>query len=246
MSMKLIMYSSTAVIQSNATGRPIGLSGIVSECRQNNPVNDITGALYYRDGRYLQIMEGDAQKVDQLMRNIMNDTRHQHCIVQIDTEIKKRVFPKWQCQLNIVVARDLYLRQFLVNYAYMLRKMNRAQKMAFQHFFKEGKSQAKNDVVSGVSNVFGDEMIRLTPINSSNSDLPPFMSELCQFLAKEAFTVEQLVQNFGEDKRDDVLLSLKSLNNRGLLSFGENPNPGNKVITNTPIVSSVEANISSD
>ena len=136
-SMKLVMYTSSAVAQSNTTGTPADLSSIVSECRKNNPIHGITGALYYRDRRYLQIIEGDSRKVDHLMGNILNDSRHQQCIIQIDTEVKKRVFPKWQCQLNMRVERDIYLRQFLVSYADHLQKMNKQQKEASNHFFKK-------------------------------------------------------------------------------------------------------------
>jgi len=87
--MKLIMYSSIATAKPHATGMPSGLSSIVSECRQNNPVYDISGALYYSHGRYLQIIEGESVKIDDLMDNILKDQRHEQCLIQVDTKIKK-------------------------------------------------------------------------------------------------------------------------------------------------------------
>ena len=177
--MKLVMCTSSAVTQSNKTGTPADLSSIVSECRKNNPINDITGALYYRDRRYLQIIEGDSRKVDHLMGNILNDFRHQQCIIQIDTEIKKRVFPKWQCQLNMIVERDIYLRQFLVSHIDLLRKMNQQQKEAFSHFFKKKTPRYSDKPKAKLVNVFGNELIHLTAKDLAESDFSPFVMKLC-------------------------------------------------------------------
>jgi len=76
--MKLVMYTSIATTRTS-TSVATGLCPIVKVCRKNNPVYGITGALYYRYGRYLQIIEGESKKIDNLMANILKDTRHKDC-----------------------------------------------------------------------------------------------------------------------------------------------------------------------
>jgi len=209
--MKLIMYASTAVIEPNVTGTPTGLSSIVSECRKNNPIYEITGALYYRHRKYLQIVEGESGRIDHLMSNILNDSRHKQCIIQIDVEVKKRVFPKWQCQLNMVVERDIYLRQFLVSYADQLREMNQQQKEAFSHFFKKKTPRDSNKPKAKLVNVFGNELIQLTGRDLPKSDFSPFVMQLCDSLALKPYSVDQLIDMYGESKRDQVPQVIYSL-----------------------------------
>jgi len=117
MDMKIIMYTSVATEQPRGLGMPSGLSSVVIECRKNNPVYDISGALYHRLGRYLQIIEGESTNIDRLMTNILTDPRHEQCQIQLETTIKNRVFPKWQCQLSMAINRDLYFKKFLTQYS---------------------------------------------------------------------------------------------------------------------------------
>jgi len=177
--MKLIMYASTAVTERNVAGTPTGLLSIVSECRKNNPIYGITGALYYRHRKYLQIIEGESRKIDHLMSKILSDSRHKQCIIQIDTEVKKRVFPKWQCQLNMIVERDIYLRQFLVSYSDHLQKMNKQQKEAFNHFFKKETPRYSDKPKAKLVNVFGNELIQLATRDLPKSDYSPFIMKMC-------------------------------------------------------------------
>lgn len=221
MSMKLMMYTSVAVIQQNATGTPVGLSSVVSMCRKNNPIYDVTGALYYRDGRYLQIVEGQSDRVDRLMKNVLNDERHKECIVQLNMGIKKRIFPKWQCQLNISLARDLYLRQFLVNYKTELKRMNDKEKAAFNFFFTQKPSEYSGETAVESVNVFGNEMIHITTQDILDRGFSPLMTQLCDLLINQPHSVRQLLEKVGEGRREQVLTSLKNLNNHGYLLFSD-------------------------
>jgi len=220
MNLKLVMYTSIA------TGGSSGLSSIVSECRKNNPVHNISGALYFSHRRFLQIIEGRAERIDTLMSNILKDSRHEQCLIQLDIEIKRLTFPSWRCQLNMVVSRDQYLQDFLRRYSAELNAMNAEQKAAFNHFLRKP-TRKPNDNIETPSesppkplNVYGRQEIYLKSLpDSAVTDTSLFMNKLCKSLLNQSLSVEQLVREYGEDKRNDVLISLNHLNGKGLLEF---------------------------
>jgi len=224
--MKLVMYASVAAFHSNSAGTPLGLSSIVSECQKNNPRNAISGALYFSHGRYLQIIEGESVKIDQLMNNILNDKRHEQCLIQFETKIKRRTFPNWQCQLSMIVSRDPYLRLFLIRYADSLNAMDADAKAAFNHFFKK-RTLKRNKEISYTPaptyvslDVYGSEIMHLISLpDSSITDSNPLMMRLCDLLVKQPRSVEQLIKEYGEEQRNEILILLKKLNSQGLLQF---------------------------
>jgi hypothetical protein len=56
---------------------------------------NITGLLLYGDGKFMQVLEGEADSVDALMQNIKADTRHREINVLVRGPIKKRDFNEW-------------------------------------------------------------------------------------------------------------------------------------------------------
>jgi len=219
MGMKLIMYSSTAVIQSKLSV-PTGLSPIVNLCRKNNPIHSIGGALYYRYGRYLHIIEGETKKIDQLMSNILKDSRHKNCLITLETKISQRIYPHWQCQLNMVVKRDIYLRKFLAQYSNQLKSMDYEMAVGFNHFFKKDFSIPISPAMTMPSDVFGSNVLSLDSLpDVTSTGATLLMMNLCRLLIKHPCSVDQLVNEYGEDKRCDILVALKSLNSQGLLQF---------------------------
>jgi len=223
------MFTSVASEQPISAGVPAGLSSIVSECRQKNPRNGISGALYYRLGRYLQIIEGKTATVDHLMSKIINDSRHKECVIQLDIPIRYKSFPRWQCQLSLALERDPYLRQFLDQYDSQLKAMDTESKILFNHFFKKMIKQDGNDSNSGLLanknqekqvNVFGCEAMSLNKYpNLSGPKFTPFMQKICHTLDLNSYSFEQLVIKYGKDKHDEILILLKKLNRQGLLQF---------------------------
>jgi len=131
------MYSSTAVVKPGSAGMPAGLSSLVEHCKKQNRIHDVSGALYYSHGRYLQIIEGEDKVVDRLMVNILKDSRHEDCLIQIDTKIKERSFPIWQCKLVMVIPTDVHLRTFIARHSEKLKAMSSDSRIAFNHFFKK-------------------------------------------------------------------------------------------------------------
>lgn len=224
MEMKLIMYSSTALTQSDSFGLPSALSAIVKTCQDKNSTYGISGAFYYAHGRYLQIIEGERNAVDNLMANILKDDRHENCLIQLDIVIKNRVFPRWQCQLALIPSRDSYLRKFLTDYSQQLDAMSPASKAALKLLFKKPTPRQKTSIASLNTHcsldVFGSEVISLTELPDFNKlSLSPLMVNLCRLLVRQPHSVEQLVSEYGVGKRDEILTLLRDLNHEGLLEF---------------------------
>jgi len=91
--MHLIVYTSEFNLDNSKAD--ITLSNISSKAKDNNPETGITGLLFYHNQRFLQIIEGEKQSLEDLMSIIAKDKRHRNIERLIDQPIKKRGFNKW-------------------------------------------------------------------------------------------------------------------------------------------------------
>ncbi len=86
-----LIYASTAVHpQSEAD-----LIHILKNARDKNLQHAVTGMLIYRDGIFLQVIEGAFEDVDLIWQVIQDDKRHTNILVVLEQEIKARDFPEW-------------------------------------------------------------------------------------------------------------------------------------------------------
>jgi hypothetical protein len=87
------------VIYSSQATNPMSLSDleeILVDARAGNEKRNITGALLYVDGVFLQILEGDKDTVLNLIRSIKLDSRHSLLKVFHEAEIDARTFAGWR------------------------------------------------------------------------------------------------------------------------------------------------------
>ena len=68
---------------------------ILSVARSFNKENDITGCLLYHKGQFLQLLEGDFEKLNELYGRIRDDKRHENVITLHMKEIDERIFDDW-------------------------------------------------------------------------------------------------------------------------------------------------------
>ena len=73
--------------------------------RKSNEQNDITGMLLYKEGYFLQLLEGD-ERVDALYNNIEKDSRHSQVKIVLEGEYDKRVFDMWTMAYKSVDSID--------------------------------------------------------------------------------------------------------------------------------------------
>ncbi|MBC6613033.1 BLUF domain-containing protein [Hymenobacter sp. BT507] len=86
-----LIYMSTAV-------QPLSdaeLSTLLHQARLRNEHDNITGALVYGDGRFMQIIEGDKAALDDLYARLLSDKRHVGLVKLADKEVAARSFAGW-------------------------------------------------------------------------------------------------------------------------------------------------------
>jgi hypothetical protein len=69
---------------------------ILRVARRNNERVNVTGMLLYREGNFLQVLEGPASAVDHIVAKIKRDPRHHGVIVISRRNITERHFSDWR------------------------------------------------------------------------------------------------------------------------------------------------------
>ncbi|MGI8650719.1 MAG: BLUF domain-containing protein [Rubrobacter sp.] len=82
---------------SSATGTFLkeDLALLLAQCRENNSALGITGMLLYKDGNFMQVLEGEEEAVRKLYAKIESDPRHKGTIVFQQGYAEERQFPNW-------------------------------------------------------------------------------------------------------------------------------------------------------
>jgi hypothetical protein len=68
---------------------------LLTKSRIKNSTRGITGMLLYKDGNFMQMLEGEENAVRQLFETICNDPRHHDSIVLIEQPTETAYFPDW-------------------------------------------------------------------------------------------------------------------------------------------------------
>ncbi|OII11687.1 hypothetical protein BIU97_07410 [Curtobacterium sp. MCBA15_009] len=71
------------------------LAALLTQSRRANAENDITGVLLFRNGYFLQLLEGPDQAVRDKMATIKHDDRHTKVSVLVEELVEERQFPEW-------------------------------------------------------------------------------------------------------------------------------------------------------
>jgi len=69
---------------------------ILNASRVANEKREVTGLLLYKDGNFMQVLEGEAEVVDALHDKISKDPRHSGIITLHRASIEERTFGNWQ------------------------------------------------------------------------------------------------------------------------------------------------------
>lgn len=71
------------------------LDALLESCRRHNVAHGVTGMLLYRDGDFLQALEGEADAVRETFARIERDPRHAGTLVLDESPIEEREFGSW-------------------------------------------------------------------------------------------------------------------------------------------------------
>ena len=86
-----LIYVSTAVVPMTDHD----LAQLLEQCRSRNEQNRITGMLLYKNGHFMQVLEGEEASVREIFRDIVKDKRHKSIDVLRAEFIQHRDFPDW-------------------------------------------------------------------------------------------------------------------------------------------------------
>ena len=89
--MYTLTYESVATDKINSAA----MEELLEKARANNQRDAITGCLIYYKGRFVQLLEGNKVRIEELYRKIKMDPRHKNVTLFSDDEISKRTFPNW-------------------------------------------------------------------------------------------------------------------------------------------------------
>lgn len=74
---------------------PTALTSILTTSSRNNACSDVTGALLYCGGMFLQVLEGPAGEVAKVLQRVSSDRRHKNLQIILDESIANRSFAHW-------------------------------------------------------------------------------------------------------------------------------------------------------
>lgn len=73
------------------------LNKLLIQARASNQATGISGVLLHHDGLFLQLMEGEPEAIDTLLKKIMADRRHEGVLILLDSlRDRPRMFPEWK------------------------------------------------------------------------------------------------------------------------------------------------------
>lgn len=90
------------------------IGAILESAVRHNQQDDITGMLLYREGNFLQVLEGERAQVEATYQRISQDRRHHNLMMLTEEEVPHRHFANWSMGYRQLAAEDV--RKF-PNYA---------------------------------------------------------------------------------------------------------------------------------
>ncbi|MGD0268073.1 MAG: BLUF domain-containing protein [Candidatus Sulfotelmatobacter sp.] len=122
---------------------------LLEKSRQSNAALGMTGMLLYKDGNFLQVLEGETEKVLALYEKIRQDERHRSLTILSREAISHRDFPDWSMGFRDLRSPDTVRRPDFSHFvdtsltaADLSADPGRARKLLM--FFKEDKASVKS------------------------------------------------------------------------------------------------------
>jgi len=138
-----IVYTSRVTLPAGAdpNAKPVWLESLAVEASVKNKLRNISGVLSYKEGRIIQLIEGDSTSVERLYATISDDTRHQDVHILFKIEDSQRMFLDWGMVLEANIQSSSSFRDFLyVHFDHLVEMTeNQSNELLFfiDHVFHE-------------------------------------------------------------------------------------------------------------
>lgn len=83
------------------------LDALLAKSRENNTRDGISGMLLYRDGDFLQVLEGPEDKVREAYARIARDNRHGRIMMLDESTVDERAFANWSMGFRRLKRSDI-------------------------------------------------------------------------------------------------------------------------------------------
>lgn len=97
--MRRLMYCSSSTGQWSGS-LSNDLARILMQSRHHNHEANVTGVLCFKEGHYLQVLEGPSESVGKTYRRIKSDSRHANVELLLDETTEERLFERWAMKLS--------------------------------------------------------------------------------------------------------------------------------------------------
>ncbi len=84
------------------------LKSLLEEIREKNRQQNITGVLLYGNKSFLQVLEGEREKLQELYKRIERDPRHKTIVKLHEEDIEERVFGDWSMAFSRINPDQSY------------------------------------------------------------------------------------------------------------------------------------------
>jgi len=108
-----LAYASQANVTQGEKGIDLEVGRILLKSKNNNSKLNIGGVLYYADGYFFQVLEGDKDAVCRLYEKLCKDERHSHVKILAEGFIDQPMFSNWSMHFVPTVSS---IRQLLRDY----------------------------------------------------------------------------------------------------------------------------------
>lgn len=88
------------------------LDSIFLQTQSNNLKHDISGFLSYKNGNFLQLLEGEKNKVLQLLEVLKKDARHKNLTIVFEHQVDNRVFDDYSTGFLTPLNRAVYSKLY--------------------------------------------------------------------------------------------------------------------------------------
>lgn len=68
---------------------------LLATSRKNNASVGVTGMLLYKEGKFMQLLEGEEAQITRVFEKISKDPRHRNVITLLEGREDRRVFSEW-------------------------------------------------------------------------------------------------------------------------------------------------------
>ena len=91
MSLHHLSYQSTALLSVSDDA----MQELLAKSRAYNTAHEVSGMLMYRDGQFVQVLEGEESVLRALYDKIRRDPRHTDVVKLVDEPLARRKFGAW-------------------------------------------------------------------------------------------------------------------------------------------------------